>query len=100
LETVGKSALKVTKMEGLKKYDSVNGLNSAQYLEILQMGNLYNESTSELMIYAKTCQNMGGIFYSEVFKGLFACSPFKLQNVLSFEEFKKKLKVTIKKQKS
>jgi hypothetical protein len=87
-------------MEGLKKYDSVNGLNSAQYLEILQMSNFYNEPTSELMIYAKTCQNMGGMFYSEVYKGFFVCSPFKMQNVLSFEEFKEKLKVTIKKQKS
>lgn len=98
MEIVGKleHGYRRIKMKGLNKYDSVNGLNSAQYFELLQLANFNNESTSELMMYAKTCENMGGAFYSEFCHSIMAYRPFALQNVLSFEDFKNKLKVTIK----
>lgn len=83
-------------MQGLKRHDSVNGLNSGQYFKLLQIANFKNESNSILMMYAKTCEKMGGVFYSEYFNQIIACEPSSFQNLLTFDEFKFKLKQTFK----
>lgn len=78
-------------MEKLKEYDAVNDLTEKDYREIFEA---YGTHKVNLKVNSKTAFKMFGLFWSEKYQQIMY-GKFDKQNVLSKDEFIKRLKKTI-----
>lgn len=76
----------------LQPYDSVIDLQEKDYFEILVLSGYNHVVCND---FARTCEKMGGLFWSGKYK-IIMFGKFRKQNVLTKSEFVKRLKNTVK----